>query len=55
MVGYPGIKIELLMTDRVLDLSNGEADVAIRGGEAREEALVGKKIADVPWAVYASL
>jgi DNA-binding transcriptional LysR family regulator len=50
---YPGIKIELLMTDRVLDLSNGEADVGIRGGEAREEALVGKKIADVPWAVYA--
>jgi DNA-binding transcriptional LysR family regulator len=42
------------MTDRVLDLSNGEADVALRGGEVREEALVGKKIADVPWAVYAS-
>lgn len=51
---YPGIKIELLMTDRVLDLSNDEADVAIRGGKAREEALVGRKIADVPWAVYAS-
>jgi DNA-binding transcriptional LysR family regulator len=51
---YPGIKIELLMTDRVLDLSNGEADVALRGGEVREEALVGRKIADVPWAVYAS-
>jgi DNA-binding transcriptional LysR family regulator len=51
---YPGIKIELLMTERVLDLSNDEADVAIRGGEAREEALVGRKIADVPWAVYAS-
>jgi DNA-binding transcriptional LysR family regulator len=51
---YQGIRIELLMTDRVLDLSNGEADVALRGGEVREEALVGKKIADVPWAVYAS-
>lgn len=51
---YPGIKIELLMTDRILDLSGGEADVALRGGEVREEALVGKKIADVPWAVYAS-
>ena len=51
---HPGIKIELLMTERVLDLSNGEADVAIRGGEAREEALVGKRIANVPWAVYAS-
>ena len=45
---YPGIKVELLMTDRVLDLSNGEADVAVRGGEAQEKALVGKKIADVP-------
>jgi DNA-binding transcriptional LysR family regulator len=51
---YPGIKIELLMTERVMDLSNGEADVAIRGGEIRDEALVGKKIADVPWSVYAS-
>jgi DNA-binding transcriptional LysR family regulator len=51
---YPGIKIELLMTEHVLDLSKGEADVALRGGEVREEALVGKKIADVPWAVYAS-
>ena len=44
---YPGIKVELLMTERVLDLSKGEADVAIRGGEAREEALVGKRIGDV--------
>jgi DNA-binding transcriptional LysR family regulator len=51
---YPGIKVELLMTERVLDLSKGEADIAIRGGEAREEALVGKRIADVPWSIYAS-
>jgi DNA-binding transcriptional LysR family regulator len=51
---YQGIEVELLMTERVLDLSKGEADVAIRGGEARESALVGKKIADVPWCVYAS-
>jgi DNA-binding transcriptional LysR family regulator len=51
---YPGIKVELLMTESVLNLSQGEADVAIRGGDSREEALVGKKIADVPWAVYAS-
>jgi DNA-binding transcriptional LysR family regulator len=42
------------MTERVLDLSKGEADLAIRGGEARQESLVGKRIADVPWAVYAS-
>ena len=51
---HPGIRVELLMTDHVLDLSNGEADVAVRGGEAQEKALIGKKIADVPWAIYAS-
>ena len=51
---YPGIKIVLLMTEHILDLSNGEADVAVRGGDVREETLVGRKIADVPWAIYAS-
>jgi DNA-binding transcriptional LysR family regulator len=51
---HPGVKVELLMTERVLDLSKGEADVAIRGGGAKEETLVGKRIASVPWAVYAS-
>lgn len=51
---HPGIKVELLMTERVLNLSKGEAELAIRGGEAKEEALVGKRIANVPWAIYAS-
>jgi DNA-binding transcriptional LysR family regulator len=51
---YPGIEVELLMTDRILNLANGEADVALRGGDIRDEALVGKKIANVPWAIYAS-
>lgn len=51
---YPGIAVTLLMTEHTLDLSKGEAEVAIRGGAAREEGLIGKKIADVPWAIYAS-
>jgi DNA-binding transcriptional LysR family regulator len=51
---YPEIEVELLMTERVLDLSKGEADIAIRGGTSRDTALVGRKIADVPWAIYAS-
>jgi len=51
---YPGIAVTLLMTEHVLDLSKGEAEVAIRGGTVREEGLIGKKIADVPWAIYAS-
>jgi DNA-binding transcriptional LysR family regulator len=51
---YPGLLVELLMTERVIDLSKSEADVAIRAGECRDEALVGTKIAEARWAVYAS-
>jgi DNA-binding transcriptional LysR family regulator len=51
---HPGIKIELIMEQRALDLSKGEADIAIRGGGAHNGALVGKKIAEVPWAIFAS-
>lgn len=55
---HPGLQIELAITDRVLDLSKGEADLAIRvaarDGEAKDEVLVRRKIADVSWSVYAS-
>lgn len=51
---YPGLRVELVITDRLLDLSKGEADIAIRSGEPRDEALVGRTIAEIPWAVYAS-
>jgi DNA-binding transcriptional LysR family regulator len=50
---YPGLRVELVTSDRFLDLSKGEADVAIRLGEPSNEALVGRKIADASWAVYA--
>jgi DNA-binding transcriptional LysR family regulator len=51
---HPGYRLELLISDRRLDLSVGEADLAIRAGEPRDDSLVGRKIAEVPWAVYAS-
>ena len=50
----PGLKVELVMTERLLSLSGGEADVAIRGGVPTDESLVGKKIANVPWGFYAT-
>jgi DNA-binding transcriptional LysR family regulator len=50
----PGISIELLMEQSILDLSKGEADIAIRGDKPGSGALVCRKIADVPWAIYAS-
>ena len=51
---YPGLRFELVSSDRFLDLSKGEADIAIRLGEPKDEALVGRKIADASWSVYAS-
>jgi DNA-binding transcriptional LysR family regulator len=53
---FPGLRVELVISDRILDLSKGEADIAIRskGGEPEDEALVGRKITDQVWAVYAS-
>jgi DNA-binding transcriptional LysR family regulator len=55
---YPGLRVELVISDRVLDLSKGEAEIAIRAairdGEPKDETLVRRKIADVSWSVYAS-
>ena len=51
---YPDVRIEFVMNDRILELGTGEADIAIRAKRPVENALVGRKIADSPWAVYAS-
>ena len=51
---YRGVRIELIMSDHFLDIAKGEADVAIRAGIPSETTLVGRKIADVPWALYCS-
>ncbi|MDP1702327.1 MAG: LysR family transcriptional regulator [Aestuariivirga sp.] len=51
---YPALRVEFVMSDRYLDLSKGEADVALRSGDPDDESLVGRKIGDSIWAVYAS-
>ena len=50
---HPKLRVEFVMSDRYLDLAKGEADVAFRSGDTDDE-LVGRKIADSIWAVYAS-
>ena len=50
---HPGLRVEFVTSDRYLDLSKGEADVAFRSGDTDDE-LVGRKIADSIWAIYAS-
>jgi DNA-binding transcriptional LysR family regulator len=50
---YPQLRIEFLTSDRYLDLTKGEADVAFRSGDTDGE-LVGRKVAESLWAIYAS-
>jgi DNA-binding transcriptional LysR family regulator len=52
-VHHPHLRVEFLMSDRYLDLTKGDADVAFRSGDTDDE-LIGRKIADSVWAVYAS-
>src|SRR5690606_11004128 len=51
---YPALRVEFVTSDKYLDLRNGEADVAFRSGEPVDENLVGRKICDSVWAIYAS-
>lgn len=51
---YPGIRVNLLIEDRYSDLSGGPAEVALRAGPPGDSTLVGRKLADQSWAVYAS-
>jgi DNA-binding transcriptional LysR family regulator len=51
---YPKLRIDLIMTDRRLDLAKGEAEVALRIHEPGDDQLIARRIANSPWAVFAS-
>jgi DNA-binding transcriptional LysR family regulator len=51
---HPGMRVEMLLEQRLFDLARDEADIAIRGGSHGHGDLVGRKIVDLPWRIYAS-
>jgi len=51
---HPGLHVEFVMSDQYVDLGKGEADVALRSGDTTDNRLIGRKLADSLWAVYAS-
>ena len=51
---HPGLRIVFVMSDKYLDLAQGEADVALRSGDTDDGELLGRKIGDSHWALYAS-
>jgi len=51
---YPGLKIDLMLEERVLDLPMREADVAIRMKEPSQADLIRKRLMTVKMRLYAS-
>ena len=51
-IAAPDIRIELLSSPRVANLSRRAADIAIRMGEPKEAALVAQKLPPVEFALY---
>ncbi len=51
---YPQIRIEVVVSDRSLDIARGEADIALRAGTQKGTgAIVVRKLRDMPWSIYA--
>jgi len=51
---HPGLRVTLLLDDHPVDLGRGTADVAVRAGKPGDGTLVGRKLTNAAWAVYAS-
>lgn len=50
---HPGLRLEFVVSDRLLDLAGGEVDIAIRGHEPDRNDLFGRKLGETRWAIYA--
>lgn len=48
----PGIRVSLHVTTAFVDLARREADIAVRATSAPGDSLVGRKVADLAFAVY---
>jgi len=51
---HPHIVVDIVMTNNILDLSRREADIAIRPTQSLEAPLVGRRVSDIHFGIYAS-
>jgi len=51
---HPDIKLEVLVSDQAINMSNRHADIALRVTSAPPESLVGRQLKSYQWALYAS-
>jgi DNA-binding transcriptional LysR family regulator len=51
---YPDIRIELLVSNLEFNMSNRQADIAVRATSSPPEHLVGRQVRAINWGVYGS-
>lgn len=51
-MAFPEIVLDIVVSNQSLNLSKRDADVAFRATERPPEALVGRRLAGIAWAVY---
>jgi len=51
---YPALELEFTAGFERVDMAKGVADIAVRGGKPMEPDLIGRHVADVGFALYAS-
>ncbi|HEY0964082.1 MAG TPA: LysR family transcriptional regulator [Pseudomonadales bacterium] len=51
---YPEIRLEIFVSNLEFNMSNRQADIAVRATDAPPEHLIGRRIVDLRWSVYAS-
>ncbi len=51
---FPKVRIEVLLTDRRIDLLSENVDLAIRAGEMKDSTLIAKRIGSIYFAPFAS-
>ena len=51
---YPDIHIELLISNLEFNMTNRQADIAVRATDLPPDHLVGRKVRAIEWGVYAS-
>ncbi len=51
---FPEVVVDMLLTDRYVDLIAEGVDVAIRTGELRDSSLIAKSLGTIQWALFAS-
>jgi DNA-binding transcriptional LysR family regulator len=49
---YPEIVLDVVVSNQALNLSKRDADVAVRATDRPPEALIGRRVASIAWAVF---